>query len=396
MNYDVIIVGAGPAGSTAARYLASKGWTVLILEKDVYPGEKNVCGGALSKRVINNFHVPTKVIERKVKNLTLVSPFNTQIMDSREGGFGVATDRKIFDRVLAELAVDKGAIIQTDSICTSVKIGSDSVEAIYKKNGHEKRVTGRVIIGADGVNSLVAKQTGLRNNLTSYNVAIGVEYEIRPKNFDLCNDFEIYLGSNIAPAGYGWIIKKSDYITVGIGSILSRVKNPKLLLEYLVKEHPLVSKKIDGKILEHKAALLPYGLFGGKIFSDRILLAGDAAGFTSPLTGEGIYYAMSSGELAADTINQALGENNLSKQSLKSYQQQTDHLWANDFLWGVRLRKFLFENEKFADVIIKTAQKSENVKKIIASTITGELTHRETFFKMLPYLPYAYLKSKLG
>jgi len=361
MNYDVAIVGAGPAGSTAALLLSKKGYNVILIEKDKFPRDKP-CGGGLTKRLLNEFKFVNNlsIIESYSYGGILHSPsLRYEIEVKRDDPLVGMVSRKKFDFKLAKLAVEEGTILKDNKEVVDVKILKDNVK-IFLDDGDI--IKSKILIGADGVWSLIAKKTGLRKDSIDYAICIVEEFKVTNDTLDkffgksrLCHIYSQLQKID----GYAWIFPKKEHLNIGIGEFINKNKKQyKHNLSELFKDYIKVLKRdniIPSSIVvkNYKGGSIPI-IPLEKTYSDRVVLVGDAAGFANASTGEGIYYAMKSSKIAAEVIDQALKSGNTNKDFLSKYHS----IWTKDF--GKDL-KLLYENRKNQD------QLNDNFLKIVAS-----------------------------
>ncbi len=307
MDYDVIVVGSGPSGSTAARQCALKGLKTLMLEKEKLPRYKP-CGGGITPKAASllDFKIKKELIEGGC--------FGTQL-HYRDYKIEVRTPFKIisfvsrdkFDLYLAEKAVDAGVELRESERVKSVELTKDAVNVRTNRNIYKASA----VIGADGVNSIVSRS--VRKAFRPKELALSLEAQV-PIKQGMIEDQDmstIYMG--YIPRGYGWVFPKEEHLSVGIYGTLSGFGNPKdVFANFLSKLN------LDTNI-EYHAHLIPFGGYDRTLYSDRILLVGDAAGFVDPLFGEGIPYAINSGRIAADTLVKAYEQEEFSRKVLKEY-----------------------------------------------------------------------------
>ncbi|MBD3304820.1 geranylgeranyl reductase family protein [candidate division KSB3 bacterium] len=295
-HYDTIIVGAGPAGSAAAAVLAAAGMHVLLLDKAVFPRDK-LCAGGVSGRSRKLFSQIFAADWQPAVNYTthgIAVYFRQDRLNAVRNYRPVyLTSRRQFDTYLLALAQQRGAQILQDAPVRSVNAAGRSVSLA---NG--KTLTADFIIGTDGVLSRVAQSLG-RRVLDRRRLTLGLEVEMPrealPRQVTLS---EIYFG--YVKWGYGWVFPKSETLTIGLGALWSATPHLKpIFIDFL--QH-LLGTVPDVPIRGH---FLPFGTYRRPQGREAVLLAGDAAGFVEPITGEGIAFAMQSGQLAAQAILQA-------------------------------------------------------------------------------------------
>lgn len=346
-RFDVIIVGAGVAGSTAGYVLAQAGLEVLIVERGNYAGSKNMTGGRLYghslEKIIPNFAqeapVERKVTKEKVSLLTEDSAVTLDFYSEALGEHlhsSYTVLRGVFDQWLAEKAEEAGAVVAAgvrvdellvkDGKVVGVKSGEDELEA-------------DVVILADGVNSLLAQQIGLKQELKPHQVAVGVKEVIELSEKTIEERFNLngneglswlFAGScTDGVIGGGFLYTNKSSISLGLVCTLSDIGRsekslPQMLEDF--KQHPVIKPLIkDGKLVEYSGHMVPEAGISmvPKLFSDGVVVVGDAAGLVIN-TGymvRGMDLAIASGEAAAKAIIQAKEKADFSSQSLSSYQQ---------------------------------------------------------------------------
>lgn len=334
MNYDVVVVGAGPAGATAAKFLAEKGIKVLLLDKSRFPRDKP-CGGVLSIRTLKRFPyisenlVSSYAYECNISSSSLKNQFHVQTKDP----ISAFVIRKDFDHGLVKLAVQSGVTFRDGVSVTDFQLINDKV-LLQLANGES--VESRLVIGADGVWSIIAKKAGLGQHYPFIGRCL---YQEVPLSASLLDQY--FSGMNKASLfvkfmgvdGFGWVVPKKDCVNIGIGEIqpsaAQRVKKPPLKEVYrqfihILKKENVIPSTIDSETM--RGGALPIRPFK-RTYADHVLLCGDAAGQMNPLTGDGIHYAMSAGMFAADIAAKSLERKSTNALSLSEYQR----LWVNDF-----------------------------------------------------------------
>src|SRR5262245_42197446 len=286
-HFDVIVVGSGPSGGIAAYDLARGGIATLVLEKERLPRYKP-CGGGVTTKALRllDFDVASAV-ERHINSATIRFSRHRSIdVDGRD--IGKMVMRPAFDELIVKRAVAEGATVIDDCRVLEVRPEPDGC-AVRTTLGEFRS---RVLIGADGVNSLIAGSIASAPIRTG--VAIEAEVDIAAHEVDRQR---VIFDFGLIPDGYGYVFPKSRDVSAGIYSTSSRVRDMrKLLMQYLSNWNlpPVIHVR---SMVGHK---VPAGQLRKPVQSGRVLLVGDAAGSADPLWGEGIYYGMRSGRLAAD------------------------------------------------------------------------------------------------
>jgi len=344
-RYDVVVVGAGPAGSLTAKTAAEHGLDVLLIERNQEIGVPVKCAEGVSKD-IEKFVVPDKKwVSAIVKGANIYGPDGTKVVmagDKLEE-VGYVLERRIFDKFLASEAARAGADIRVKTEAYGIIKENGYVKGVYTHSmGEDTRVFAHVVVGADGVESKVGRWAGIDTRLPPHNISIGAEYlmcNIEPNE----NFSEFFLGSEIAPKGYVWVFPKGGNcanVGIGIGGDTSGENHR--AIDYL---NAFVRNKFpDGEIMAEMYGAVPLSGPQAENVADGLILVGDAARQVNPLTGGGILYAMQAGEIAANVIAEAVQGKDFSKQKLSEY----DERWKIEF--GKRLETGLKAKEFFFDL----------------------------------------------
>lgn len=326
-KWDVVIIGAGPAGSTAARIIAEAGFDCLMVEKDKEPGLHNSCAGGMPYALAQKLKISSQIIEKEIYGCALHLNSGTTIWHRKRPQF-ITVYRRVFDKLLAERAVNGGAelILLTKVYDVKKEKESFNIYIINKVTKKTSRLSSKLVIFADGVNTLAQRSFGIGFEKRSNNLCLGLTYEMEAKENSL-NKFEVYFDSQTIPWGWYWIFPKRDRLSVGVGCLQSKIKkNLKACLDEFIENHPLLKNK---KKLRHTAGLIPLSL-AKRMASDSCMVIGDAAGMVNPLTGGGLVYAIKSGELAGLACIEALKKRRYEAKVLSRYPkkfQRTKHFW---------------------------------------------------------------------
>ena len=291
MIHDVAIIGAGPAGSMAARKLEELGVEYTLLDRMEFPRNKP-CAGVLSPKIHSLVQMPEEIIERKLVGYRVHGPPDI-IVESRFPESGCIVQRSRFDQHLLEGLRDKPVINHIFEI-------KDEGEH-YLIRGRSGDLKARYIIGADGTSSVVRKVCGGQVR----KVAISAQYEFSLDE-EIVSErvgdwFEVFY---LMEYGYGWLSPMKDGVKVGIGILAEKKPDIWGMMERFL-DHPLIGPKIDeARLMNKEAHSIPMSGPLETLSSGRMLLTGDAGGFVYPGTGEGIYYAMRSGQIAAEIAHE--------------------------------------------------------------------------------------------
>ncbi|MCF6094717.1 geranylgeranyl reductase family protein [Microaerobacter geothermalis] len=336
--FDVIIVGAGPGGSCLAAKLAQGGYDVLLLEKCSLPRYK-VCGGGITKRAFNKMPIDiSSVIRDEVDTFEVELNGENQRVFRHGNPFVFSVMRDELDYLLVNYAISCGADLKTGAFVKDVVEHEDKVIVTTRDQVYEARY----VVGADGVNSLVAKQVGL---MAQRRKASALEYEIQVDDLELEKyKGRIVIDYGIIPYGYAWIFPKKNHLSVGIGSYtFAHQEMPKLLMKFMSR------RQLSGKFLSAKGSFLSAGGVQQPIMTNRVALIGDAAGLVEAFAGEGIYYAIWSGELLYERLKESLDGN---AEAFLRYQLDVDAQILAELKIIERMAHLFYQNTRMAHQVI--------------------------------------------
>jgi len=320
----MVVIGAGPGGSMTAKYAAEMGLDVLLIEKRQEIGEPVRCAEGVSKAALKNHIEPDpRWICADVTGSRIFSPDMTMVEMSEEmsgGEVGYVLERKVFDRALADASAMAGAEVMVKTRATDLIIENDTVCGVRVMHlGEEYDITCKIVIGADGMESKVGRWAGINTAVKPSDIETCTQYLIT--NIDIDQNFcYFYLGKEIAPAGYVWVFPKGNGMAnlgVGIlGSHSGKKKAIDYLNEFKEKHFP------ESKVIEMVYGGVPVSGPIERAIANGLMLVGDAARQSDPITGGGIINAMDAGKIAAEVAAKAIEKGDCSTTTLQEYEDR--------------------------------------------------------------------------
>jgi len=311
-NFDIIIIGAGPGGSVAAKVASENGYSTCTIEKEPL-GEKGrykACGGAAAWELIEEINYPEEKIGRVIESLEL---HHVDGESYSKKGKGAVVWRSTFDKFLTDMAVDSGALLKDNELMINI----EKVEDFYKISTTKDKYTAKYVIAADGVSSPTLKLLGWPF-FKSQDVILTITKEMNTTKSYIdkilgSDTVHLFFGiKDLIPVGYAWLFPKTDKITVGWGNQIDLVKNSRKEFEKFWTL-PYVKQALKNSTMEiFKPHLIPVGV-RPKLYEDKVFAVGDAGGMVDPISGKGIPYAMMSGQIAIETIKSCEKKDRLEK-----------------------------------------------------------------------------------
>lgn len=395
VDTDVVIIGAGPAGLTAARRLSELQIAYTLLSREDKPGASKACGGYIPSRAINEFQLNGISGSHDVRSIRMKFPgLDMKRVDFDEPvgvnvgreNLGVALLKKVDDDAgEIWLGAEAGLITSTGEKCT----------IRYTKGNETGTISCYIIIDASGVNPVSLRFNAPRQRPSNSQIGYGVQYQVSTKQpLEIVNDF--YYGSEFSPRGYAWSFPRGNETVLGTGGILDKVraseKRTFAYLDHLVEgTDPAATelKEAGFEIVKREAALMPLAGIVSPSYGKRILLAGDAACHCSPITGEGIHYSMIGGLEAADAAADCVRKADFGESSLSRYEKSWTKSFGSDLKWGLWLqRRFL---ESGSSSMGATFLNSDKSTRVIAEMLAGVRGVRSAIIAAAP----SYLVSKI-
>lgn len=371
--YDVIVVGGGPAGSMAARYAAEGGASVLLLEKDREIGLPVRCAEAVGKKSFEKFIKPDpQWVAHQLGTICFVAPNGISFTINTDQ-IGYILNRRVFDQELARSAANAGAQIVTRAYVYGLENGSDRRQKVKVQFPHLSReIFAKIVIGADGVESRVGRWAGLRTNFALKDIETCYQYTL--SGIKVETDYAYcYFGGFVAPGGYAWVFPKGgDLANVGLGMAANRTneRNAKNLLDRFVETHfPKAS------VLACVAGGVPAARPFKKIHASGVLLAGDAAAHSNPLTGGGITNAMAAGKLAGEIAANSIKQGDWSEKSLSRYTDEWEKRWGDEQRRFYRIKEVVHQLDdetlnKAAGILVNLPPEKRTLQGVFWTTLT--------------------------
>lgn len=325
--YDLIIIGSGPIGCEVASIVAGEGYDVLILEEHREIGRPVQCAGLISQRVLDITNV-RKGILNKIKGINFFSPNGHRLTVKSDQTKGIVVDRAVFDKEIAKKAIKNGAEIALGNRVKDIK-RNNKIEVKFK----DKIERCKILIGADGANSIVRKKQNLpkpKLMLTGFQKeVIGLESD---KEF-----INAYIG-DMAPDFFAWVIPCEDTTLIGL-CVHDTNSSARQFLDNFSKKFKI------SQTIRYSSGHIPLGLIN-PTYSDNVMLVGDAAAQVKPISGGGLYTGLQCAKECGKTALKALEKDDFSENILSEYQRLWQKKIGKELKNGMRLRKILYNFEK--------------------------------------------------
>lgn len=325
---DLLVIGAGPAGSMAAKTASQEGVDVLLIDKKAEIGSPKRCAEGITTNTLDELGIVKndKWITRSVNGIRIVSSDGSEVtLDDERHNLpftGYILERKIFDKQMAMDAARNGTkiLLRTQAKECIRKEGYVIVKA--KQFDEEITIKTKIVIAADGPESIIGKKMGLNTKIPVKDMASCIQYEMVGINKDNMNHIDIFIG-NVAPGGYLWIFPKGDDIAnVGLGVLKSHTdNNAKYHLDNFINNHNETQNAQAVEVNVGGDTVCPAL---DERYDDNVMIVGDAARFINPLTGDGIKTALLSGKYAAEVAVKSIKNEDYSKEFLKEYYDITE------------------------------------------------------------------------
>ena len=381
-TYDAVVVGGGPCGATAANELARQGRSVMLLDR---AGRIKPCGGAIPPRLIQDFGIPDHLLAARITSARMVAPSNRSVDMPIENGFVGMVDRDSFDEWLRNRAAANGAIRRTGRF-ESITRDTDGTAVVHfqPKDAPATSVRAKVIVGADGAKSAVAQQCIQGADKIPHVFAYHEIIEAPATGFDGTR-CDVYYQGQLSPDFYGWVFPHGETLSVGSGSMRKGFS-----LRQSVTSLREAAGLTQTRTIRREGAPIPLHPMRRWDNGRDVLVAGDAAGVVAPASGEGIYYAMEAGHLAAEAADTylATGDARALRTARRRFMQAHGRVF-----WILRMMQwFWYSTDKRRERFVSMCQ-DPDVQRLTWDSYmnkrlkrTSPTAHVKIFFKDLAHL----------
>jgi digeranylgeranylglycerophospholipid reductase len=368
--YDIIVVGAGPVGSTAAHVSAKSGLKTLLVEEHRTIGSPLHCAGKLSVLAFKEFNLPTDCILNSVKGAYFYPQNNIPLKISKVVTESHIIDRELLDRKLADRARDAGAETRLELKIQKILKKTEGILLIGRNlRGEASEVDARLVIDASGADSVLVRQLGLRG---AVGFLRGIQYEVEGVEFEGEEYVELYFSHQMFPGFFSWIIPLGrDTARVGLCVREELATSaPQSYLENALRSHPILSKKVrGGKVVRVYGGRIPIHGPLKKTYEDSFLAVGDAAAHTKSTTGGGIYFGMKAARIGAEVAVECLERGLADAKSLSIYQQMCNREFGRELNFTSTARRVLDrlsdeDLNQFFNVIARDQKLLKNIERI--------------------------------
>ncbi len=380
-SYDVIIAGAGPAGAVLAYAMASKGARVLLLEQERLPRYKP-CGGGLTLKAVKSLPFDASATYESIAEGGILHYRGVELIRkdlAQPAAWLVMRHR--FDHFLVEKASDVGAEVRE-----GVKVqGFEEQSAGVRVFTVREAIRGQYLVGADGVHSQVAKQSGLRRN-SPMGIALEAEIVVPPASLQAQASYATFDFGAI-PGGYGWIFPKKEHLSVGVfHAQAARFPALREALKSFIASQPILR---EHEITICRGHHIPFGVGRNRLHQGHVLLVGDAAHLADPFLGEGIAYAIRSACLAAQCLGEALIKG---KGVLRSYSTRVFREFGVPFQWAAWVAKVTYAFPANASFMMA---KHPFLINSILGVLRGDLSFQGLALRVLLRCPQLFASLKV-
>ena len=361
---EILVIGAGPAGSSTAKHAALNGAEVILMDKKSEIGAPKRCAEGVSKEGLSKLGIEpnSRWVTKELSGVRLISPNGTDVWMKEDQvklpEAGYILERKVFDKFMAMEAARAGATIMIKTLARGMRKDNNGYIVSCESMGEDFEIKAKIVVGADGPESRVGRWGGLKTAIKPKNMESGIQFEMVGVEMDDPDCIEFYFGS-VAPGGYAWIFPKGDDIAnVGLGIISTYTDKTAYehLLEF-VKNCPATK---NAQPVELNIGGDPVGGMIKNLVKDHIMIVGDAAGHVNPLTGGGIITALEAGMYAGEVAAAAVKDEDYSEKRLMEYQEKCKNEIGNSFDKYLKTKDYMLSlSDSDLDSIAKAFQNTE-------------------------------------
>ena len=361
---EILVIGAGPAGSSTAKHAALNGAEVILMDKKSEIGAPKRCAEGVSKEGLSKLGIEpnSRWVTKELSGVRLISPNGTDVWMKEDQvklpEAGYILERKVFDKFMAMEAARAGATIMIKTLARGMRKDNNGYIVSCESMGEDLEIKAKIVVGADGPESRVGRWGSLKTAAKPKNMESGIQFEMVGVEMDDPDCIEFYFGS-VAPGGYAWIFPKGDDIAnVGLGIISTYTDKTAYehLLEF-VKNCPATK---NAQPVELNIGGDPVGGMIKNLVKDHIMIVGDAAGHVNPLTGGGIITALEAGMYAGEVAAAAVKDEDYSEKRLMEYQEKCKNEIGNSFDKYLKTKDYMLSlSDSDLDSIAKAFQNTE-------------------------------------
>ena len=394
MNYDVVVVGSGPAGSVTARFAAQAGAKVLIIERRQEVGVPVLCGEGITKKIDDmQLLEGRRWIANNMDGARIISPNGTIVTLSEEmagSETGYVLYRDIFDQELARGAIKAGAKLMVNTCATGLLKKNDKIMGITAQHFDEPlEIHASIVVGADGVESKVGRWAGINTTLKPDDLETCAQYTLT--NVEVNRAYcDFYIGKKYAPGGYVWVFPKGhDIANVGIG-ILASLSSPGMALKFLdhfISTHPELKK---GEPVRFLTGADPVAKPIDTV-RDNLILVGDAARHVDPITGGGLMTGIEGGKIAGEVIGRAVQQQRFDHETLQDYEARWKQAFEKKLLRNYMAKEILLDMDDKTFDMLADSLKDVDFKEVTTLNIIKALVakHPSLLLKLAPLVKLA-------